>query len=57
MAIRGPVETKINSIQKAGIVADVPNLSLVFYIKNTERNIKLFDRYCRFAFAGKYWEV
>ena len=57
MAIRGPVETKINSIQKAGIVADVPNLSLVFYIKNTERNIKLFDRYSRFAFAGKYWEV
>lgn len=57
MAIRGPVETKINSIQKAGIVADVPNLSLVFYIKNTERNVKLFDRYCRFAFAGKYWEV
>lgn len=57
MAIRGPVETKINSIQKAGIVADVPNLSLVFYIKNTEKNVKLFDRYCRFAFAGKYWEV
>lgn len=57
IAIRGPVETKINSIQKAGIVADVPNLSLVFYIKNTERNVKLFDRYCRFAFAGKYWEV
>jgi len=27
-AIRGPVETKIDSIQKAGIVADVPNLSL-----------------------------
>ena len=57
MAIRGPFETKFNSIQKAGIVADVPNLSLVFYIKNTERNIKLFDRYSRFAFAGKYWEV
>lgn len=57
MAIRGPVETKINSIQKAGIVADVPNLSLVFYITKNERNEKLFDRYCRFAFAGKYWEV
>ena len=57
MAIRGPVETKINSIQKAGIVADVPNLSLVFYVKYTERNVKLFDRYSRFAFAGKYWEV
>lgn len=57
MAIRGPVETKINSIQKAGIVADVPNLSLVFYIKYTERNVKLFDRYSRFAFAGKYWQV
>lgn len=57
MAIRGPIETKINTIQKAGIVADVPNLSLVFYIKYTEENVKLFDRYCRFAFAGKYWEV
>lgn len=57
MAIRGPVETKINSIQKAGIVADVPNLSLVFYVTKNERNEKLFDRYCRFAFAGRYWEV
>ena len=57
IAVRGPVETKINVIQKAGIVADVPNLSLIFYTKNTEMNRKIFDRYCKFAFAGRYWQV
>lgn len=57
MSIRGPVETKINTIQKAGIVADVPNMSLVFYISNTERNRELFERYKRFEFEGRYWEV
>lgn len=56
-AIRGPVETKINSIQKAGIVADVPNLSLNIYIPLTEENRKLFDRYCRFSFDGRMWMV
>ena len=56
-AVRGPVETKINSIQKAGIVADVPNLSLDIYIPLTEENRKLFDRYCRFSFDGRMWMV
>lgn len=56
-AIRGPVETKINSIQKAGIVADVPNLSLDIYIPLTEENRKLFNRYCRFSFDGRMWMV
>ena len=37
-SIRGPVETKINTIQKGGIVADVPNLSLNIYMPNTEKN-------------------
>ena len=37
-SVRGPVETKINTIQKAGIVADVPNMSLVIYVANTELN-------------------
>lgn len=54
-AVRGPVETKINSIQKAGIVADVPNLSLDIYIPLTEENRKLFNRYCRFSFDGRMW--
>lgn len=57
MAIRGPVETRINTIQKAGIVADVPNMSLNFYITNNEKNKALFDRYKRFKFDNKYWEV
>ena len=56
-AVRGPVETKINSIQKAGIVADVPNLSLNIYIPLTEENRKLFNRYCRFSFDGRMWMV
>ena len=50
-------ETKINSIQKAGIVADVPNLSLDIYIPLTEENRKLFNRYCRFSFDGRMWMV
>ena len=56
-AIRGPVETKINTIQKAGIVADVPNMSLQIYMPNNEKNRKLFERYCRFSFAGRIWMV
>lgn len=56
-SIRGPVETKINTIQKAGIVADVPNLSLNIYMPNTDKNLRLFERYCRFEFAGRHWMV
>lgn len=57
MAIRGPIETKINTIQKAGIVADVPNMSLVFYVGYSERNRQLFERYKRFEFDGRFWQV
>ena len=57
MAIRGPVETKINTIQKAGIVADVPNLTINAYVTKTDKTVKLFDRYQRFSFAGRYWKV
>ena len=56
-AIRGPVETKINTIQKAGIVADVPNLSLDIYMADTEVNRRIFERYKRFEFDGRYWKV
>lgn len=56
-AIRGPVETKINTIQKHGIVADVPNLTLDIYMVNTEQTRRLFERYCRFSFAGRFWKV
>lgn len=56
-AIRGPVETKINVIQKAGIVADVPNLTLDIYMADTEANRRTFERYKRFEFDGRYWKV
>lgn len=56
-AVRGPVETKINSIQKAGIVADVPNLSLEIYMMRTDKNIRLFSRYERFNFMNRTWKV
>lgn len=56
-AVRGPVETKINTIQKAGIVADVPNLTLDIYMVNTEQNRRLFERYQNFEFAGRFWKV
>ena len=56
-AIRGPVETKINSIQKAGIVADVPNLTLDIYMKDTPENRRKFKRYCNFEFDGYFWKV
>lgn len=57
IAIRGPVETKINTIQKSGIVADVPNLTINAYITKNDKTVKYFDRYQRFAFAGRYWKV
>lgn len=56
-AIRGPVETALNTIQKSNIVADIPNLSLNIYVKNTEQNRRTFDRYCKFKFADKTWKV
>lgn len=56
-AIRGPVETKINSIQKAGLLAHVPNLSLDIYMPNTAQTRRLFERYKKFKFADRYWMV
>lgn len=56
-AIRGPVETKINTIQKAGIVADVPNLTLDIYMSDTEQNRRTFERYKRFEYDGRFWKV
>ena len=56
-AIRGPVETKINTIQKAGIVADVPNMTLDIYMTDTEENRRTFKRYSNFEFDGLFWKV
>ena len=41
-AIRGPVETKINFIQKHGISIDTPNHSLNILMPKTEYTLKQF---------------
>lgn len=47
-AIRGPVETKINYIQKHEISVDTPNYSLNILIPKTDAAIKYFQRYSKF---------
>lgn len=47
-AIRGPVETKINFIQKNGISLDVPNHSLNMLLPRNEDTLKQFRRYSKF---------
>lgn len=47
-AVRGPVETKINYLQKNGVSVDVPNHSLFIYMTKTEDTLKFFRRYSKF---------
>lgn len=56
-AIRGPVETQIDSIQKNQERIDVPNLSLNILLPRNEKTLKAFDRYSEFLFAGRCWRV
>lgn len=56
-AIRGPVETQIDSIQKNQVRVDRPNLSLNILIPQNEYTLKAFDRYSEFIFAGRCWRV
>ncbi len=56
-AIRGPVETQINSIQKNQERIDVPNLSLNILMPYNEKILHAFDRYSEFLFAGRCWKV
>lgn len=51
-AVRGPVETKINFIQKHQISVDEPNYSLHFYLPRTEAALKYFRRYSKFYLQG-----
>ena len=44
-AIRGPVETRINFIQKHGISIDTPNHSLNILMPKTEDTVNYFKRY------------
>lgn len=56
-AIRGPVETKIESIQKNQLRLDIPNFSLNILMPLNEKTKVAFDRYSRFLFNGKCWQV
>lgn len=47
-AIRGPVETKINYIQKHGISIDSPNFSLNILMPSTKETLEYFRRYAKF---------
>lgn len=47
-AVRGPVETKINYLQKGGVSVDTPNHSLFIYMTKTEDTLKFFRRYSKF---------
>jgi hypothetical protein len=47
-AIRGPVETKINSVTKNNLVVDLPNLTLSILIPSSEGALEYFRRYREF---------
>ena len=47
-AIRGPVETKINFIQKHKISVDEPNYSLHILMPRNDKTMKAFQRYSKF---------
>jgi hypothetical protein len=51
-AIRGPVETKINFIQKHGISVDSPNHSLNILMPKNEHTLAYFKRYTKFYLQG-----
>ena len=51
-AVRGPVETKINYIQKHGISVDNPNYSLHILMPRTDDIVKYFERYSKFYLQG-----
>lgn len=47
-AIRGPVETKIDYIQKRGISVERPNFSLSILLPANKNNLDYFNRYSKF---------
>ena len=58
-AVRGPVETKINFIQKHNISVDTPNYSLNILLPKTDAALKYFMRYNKFYLQGSdiCWRV
>lgn len=51
-AVRGPVETKINYIQKHQISVDTPNYTLHILMPRSEAIVKYFQRYSKFYLQG-----
>ena len=51
-AIQGPVETKIDYIQKHGISVDNPNFSLHLLMPKNPATLKQFKRYSKFYLQG-----
>lgn len=56
-AVRGPVETKINYIQKHKISVDEPNYSLNILMPLNEDTLKQFQRYSRFYLQNDQNEI
>lgn len=52
VALRGPVETKIDYIQKHGISVDNPNYSLNILMPLNEASLGYFKRYSKFYLQG-----
>ena len=52
LAVRGPVETKINFIQKSKISVDEPNHSLNILMTKTPEALRYFRRYSKFYLKG-----
>lgn len=51
-AVRGPVETKINYLQKHEISLDTPNYSLNILMPKNADTVKYFKRYAKFYLAN-----
>lgn len=51
-AVRGPVETKINYVQKHQISIDKPNYTLHILMPRTDSIVKYFQRYSKFYLQG-----
>lgn len=56
-AVRGPVETAINTFQKNQISLDKPNFSLNILMPLNDLTGEAFNRYSKFILNGKAWEV
>lgn len=52
IAVRGPVETKINYIQKNNNSVDTPNYSLNILLTKTKEALQYFRRYSKFYLTG-----